>query len=247
MNSSIRLESIIPSPSQGRSRIAAGSNNNDATATTTTTTTDDDDVGIDLVVTHDRKFTANSGAWLIRNSQWSIQFLDDWWNMKTWIRRSGLSLSGDNAAFGHLIDQHIAKAGAVTAQNKGGVPATTASTDNNGTGSRAEEVKGQLRGNSIVSSSDRQLSQHQHGHIIMPARCNFNSFGNFVASDDYERQVQQHQYYGRSFKDDHVEESHYFSDNYYHQVSLKRGSTAKVSPFPVHICFWNLRFPSCLN
>jgi mannan polymerase II complex MNN10 subunit len=61
---------------------------------------------IDLLVTMDRRLTANSGAWLIRNSAWSRDFLDTWWNMRTWVREPGLSLSGDNAAFGHLIENY---------------------------------------------------------------------------------------------------------------------------------------------
>jgi len=79
MNSTIRLESLLPGSS----------------------------TGIDLVVTHDRKFTANSGAWMVRNSEWSLRFLDEWWDMKGWVRRPGLSLSGDNAAFGHVIDGRL--------------------------------------------------------------------------------------------------------------------------------------------
>ena len=78
-NSSIRLESILPQ-----------------------------DPEIDFLVTMDRRFTANSGAWLMRaQSTFCQQFLQDWWDMKTWVREPGLSLSGDNAAFGHLMDQHL--------------------------------------------------------------------------------------------------------------------------------------------
>lgn len=58
-----------------------------------------------LVATFDRKFTLNSGVWLLRNHPWSHKFLSDWWNLKNWVRRPGMSLSGDNAAFGHLVDQ----------------------------------------------------------------------------------------------------------------------------------------------
>ena len=83
MNSSIPLESIIPHPD---------SNQNSA---------------VDLIVTTDRRFTANSGAWLIRNSEWSKQFLMDWWNLKSYVRPSGLSLSGDNDAFGHMVRKHL--------------------------------------------------------------------------------------------------------------------------------------------
>jgi hypothetical protein len=83
MNSSIPLESILPQQDL---------NENQA---------------IDLIVTTDRRFTANSGAWLIRNSEWSKQFLMDWWNLKSYVRPSGLSLSGDNDAFGYMVRQHL--------------------------------------------------------------------------------------------------------------------------------------------
>ena len=67
------------------------------------------DTNIDLVVTMDRRLTANSGAWLIRNTAWSHEFLHAWWNMRRWVREPGLSLSGDNAAFGHLMDLRLAQ------------------------------------------------------------------------------------------------------------------------------------------
>lgn len=75
MNSDIRIESLLPTPSSP----------------------------IHLVATFDRKFTVNSGAWLIRNSPWSTKFLEAWWNHAAWVRRPGMSLSGDNAAFGHFV------------------------------------------------------------------------------------------------------------------------------------------------
>ena len=81
MNSSIRIESFLPKT---------------------------DDTLIDLIVTMDRRFTANSGAWLLRaNSTWSREFLEQWWNMESWVRPSGLSLSGDNAAFGELVNNKM--------------------------------------------------------------------------------------------------------------------------------------------
>lgn len=78
MNSSIPLESFIPV-----------------------------DPNIHLIVTADRRFTANSGVWLLRNSAWSRQFLQDWWELRSYVRPKGLSLSGDNDAFGHLIRQRL--------------------------------------------------------------------------------------------------------------------------------------------
>jgi galactosyl transferase GMA12/MNN10 family len=78
MNSSIKLESLIPA-----------------------------DDNIHLIITTDRRFTANSGVWLIRNSEWSQQFLFDWWNSKGFVRAKGLSLSGDNDAFGYLVRERL--------------------------------------------------------------------------------------------------------------------------------------------
>jgi galactosyl transferase GMA12/MNN10 family len=91
MNSSIALESILPADDDDD----AENNNNDNNSM------------IDLIVTMDRRFTANSGVWLIRNSNYSKHFLHTWWDMRTWVREPGLSLSGDNAAFGHLIEQEL--------------------------------------------------------------------------------------------------------------------------------------------
>jgi galactosyl transferase GMA12/MNN10 family len=52
----------------------------------------------DMLVASDKGGGYNSGVFLFRNSAWSKQFLDDWWNMKDFVRPPGLSLSGDNAA-----------------------------------------------------------------------------------------------------------------------------------------------------
>ena len=80
MNSTIAIESFLPST------------NSD----------------IDLLITMDRRLTANSGAWLIRNAPWSHELLETWWNMRRWVREPGLSLSGDNAAFGDLMERRLA-------------------------------------------------------------------------------------------------------------------------------------------
>lgn len=62
---------------------------------------------IDMLITFDRKFTGNSGAWLIRNTDWSKQFLQTWWNRRGMVRQPGLSLSGDNAAFGQNVQDGL--------------------------------------------------------------------------------------------------------------------------------------------
>jgi|UPI000581AF24 hypothetical protein len=61
------------------------------------------DPNLHLIVTPDRRLTVNSGSWLIRNDPWSHTFLESWWNQTSFVREPGLSLSGDNAAFGNLV------------------------------------------------------------------------------------------------------------------------------------------------
>jgi galactosyl transferase GMA12/MNN10 family len=65
------------------------------------------DPDADLIVTPDRSFGVSSGVWLIKNSDWSKRFLEEWWNMRRFVRPKGLSLSGDNQAFGHLVNQTL--------------------------------------------------------------------------------------------------------------------------------------------
>lgn len=58
----------------------------------------------------------NSGSWLVKNSEFGLGFLQKWWDMKTFVRLPGQSLSGDNDAFKVLLgsiekdefDKHIA-------------------------------------------------------------------------------------------------------------------------------------------
>ena len=59
------------------------------------------DSGVDLILSLQKHISWNAGAWLIRNTQWSIGFLDTWWNKKDFVKPKGLSESGDNAA---LVD-----------------------------------------------------------------------------------------------------------------------------------------------
>jgi hypothetical protein len=44
--------------------------------------------GADLVVTEDAS-GANAGSWLLRNSDWSREFLSEWWSMTSYIRVRG--------------------------------------------------------------------------------------------------------------------------------------------------------------
>lgn len=59
------------------------------------------DSSADLILSVQKQNSWNAGAWLIRNTPWSIEFLDTWWNKKDFVKPMGLSESGDNAA---LVD-----------------------------------------------------------------------------------------------------------------------------------------------
>lgn len=63
----------------------------------------DADSGIDLVLTRQKGTSWNAGAWLIRKSDWSLSFLDTWWNMKSFVRKKGQASSGDNMALKFLL------------------------------------------------------------------------------------------------------------------------------------------------
>jgi galactosyl transferase GMA12/MNN10 family len=49
----------------------------------------------------------NAGAWIIRNSEWSINFLTTWWNMKSYVQPIGHSFSGDNHALKDLLRYNV--------------------------------------------------------------------------------------------------------------------------------------------
>lgn len=58
---------------------------------------------LDLIITKDQT-GYNAGMWLLRNSAWSLKFLDRWWAMDSFIRRRpGDTKSGDNDALKHLL------------------------------------------------------------------------------------------------------------------------------------------------
>jgi galactosyl transferase GMA12/MNN10 family len=66
-----------------------------------------------LIVGPDKGGGFNSGVFLFRNTDWSIQTLDAWWNMTDFVRPHGMSLSGDNSALKALLkhmpdfDEHV--------------------------------------------------------------------------------------------------------------------------------------------
>lgn len=45
----------------------------------------------------------NAGAWIIRNTPWSLNFLSSWWGLSSFVMPIGQSISGDNDAFKHLL------------------------------------------------------------------------------------------------------------------------------------------------
>jgi hypothetical protein len=72
-----------------------------------------EDPNKDLLVGSDNGGGYNSGVFLVRNTPWALKFLDDWWNMRSFVRPPGMSLSGDNHAMKALLrdmpnfDDHI--------------------------------------------------------------------------------------------------------------------------------------------
>lgn len=57
----------------------------------------------DLLVGSDKGGGYNSGVFLFRNTEWSRRILQQWWDMREFVRPPGLSLSGDNAALKALL------------------------------------------------------------------------------------------------------------------------------------------------
>lgn len=58
---------------------------------------------IDWLVASDKGGGYNSGVFVVRNTSWSKRLLQEWWDMKDFVRPLGLSLSGDNAALKALL------------------------------------------------------------------------------------------------------------------------------------------------
>lgn len=64
----------------------------------------------DLVITGDlHEPRKNNGVWMLRNSDWSRRFLDEWYNMTDFIAPVGYAYSGDQAAMNELMQQYPAK------------------------------------------------------------------------------------------------------------------------------------------
>jgi len=61
----------------------------------------------DLILTRQKGGSYNAGAWLIRKSDWSLHFLDTWWNMREFVHPPGMSTSGDNAALKAYLTERM--------------------------------------------------------------------------------------------------------------------------------------------
>ena len=53
---------------------------------------------IDILLSPDDGGGYNAGVWLVRNSEWTRNFLQEWWDMKSFVKPPGLAKSGDNDA-----------------------------------------------------------------------------------------------------------------------------------------------------
>lgn len=71
------------------------------------------DSSINIVVTRQKGTGFNAGAWLIRNTDWSKEFLQRWWDMKQFSRIKGQADAGDNHAFQFLLKNSTFSAGKV--------------------------------------------------------------------------------------------------------------------------------------
>lgn len=53
---------------------------------------------IDILLAIDKGGGYNAGVWLVRNSEWTARFLQEWWDMERFVLEKGLTKSGDNDA-----------------------------------------------------------------------------------------------------------------------------------------------------
>jgi len=63
------------------------------------------DPDTDFLVGSDEGGGYNSGVFVVRNSDWSRRFLQRWWEMESYVRPPGFSLSGDNNALKDLLSE----------------------------------------------------------------------------------------------------------------------------------------------
>jgi galactosyl transferase GMA12/MNN10 family len=95
MNSTIRLEDFLP-PSTAPHDLLLSIDTR-GSRTSSSNGTRDNTVGPPPGVGY------NAGAWIIRNTPWSLNFLSTWWELSSFVMPIGQSISGDNDAFKHLL------------------------------------------------------------------------------------------------------------------------------------------------
>jgi galactosyl transferase GMA12/MNN10 family len=96
MNSTIRIEDFLPSDSQYDLLLSMDTRGSKSSSSSSSTNSDSNS-------NPSSRVGYNAGAWVIRNSPWSIQFLNSWWDMKSYIQPIGQAISGDNDAFKDLL------------------------------------------------------------------------------------------------------------------------------------------------
>ena len=111
----------------------------------------------DMLVASDKGGGYNSGVFLFRNTDWSRQWLQQWWSLTGFVRPPGFSLSGDNAALKAIL-------------------------------------------------ADMHRQHTFDAHVLVPARCTFNSFAKFLTLGQSAR-----------IMDRLEEQPWYLSTDYYHK------------------------------
>ena len=72
--------------------------------------TDPSAANIDLLLSADDGGGYNAGVWLVHNTPWARQFLQEWWNMRQFVKPPGLAKSGDNNALKYKLGHEMAPA-----------------------------------------------------------------------------------------------------------------------------------------
>jgi mannan polymerase II complex MNN10 subunit len=60
---------------------------------------------VDLLLAADDGGGYNAGVWLAKNTEWTRTFLQEWWDMQSFVKPPGLAKSGDNDALKHKTSQ----------------------------------------------------------------------------------------------------------------------------------------------
>jgi len=62
---------------------------------------------LDLLLSVDDGGGYNAGAWLVHNTPWARQFLQEWWDMRSFVKVPGLAKSGDNDALKYKLQNEF--------------------------------------------------------------------------------------------------------------------------------------------